>query len=95
MGKKLYVGNLPSSASSAYLEDAFSSCGRVEKIEIMKGRDTGQTKAFACVEMANEYEAQSVISKYNGTDYEGNILKISEAKPMRKRSNDNRPKKGW
>lgn len=95
MGNKLYVGNLPSSASSKYLEDAFSSCGQVENVKLITDRDSGQTKGFAFVEMANQSEAQSVINKYNGADYGGKLMKISEAKPLQKRSNDNRAKKGW
>lgn len=95
MGNKLYVGNLPLSASSNYLEEAFSSCGQVENVKMIIDKITGRPNGFALVEMGNQTEVQSVINKYNGTDYEGKLLKISKAKPMQKRSNNNRPKKGW
>lgn len=91
----MYIGNLPHSATSGYLEDTFSSCGRVENIRLVSDRVAEQGHGFAFVEMSSHSEAQSVISKYNGTEYNGKLMKISEAKPMIKRRNDSRVKKGW
>lgn len=82
MGKKLYVGNLPFSASEQGLSDAFAQCGTVDSVKIITDRDTGRSKGFAFVEMSNDSEAQAVISKFNGTDFEGRQMNVSEAKPM-------------
>lgn len=82
MGKKLYVGNLPFSATEQHLTDAFSSCGDVDSVKIITDRDSGRSKGFAFVEMASDSAAQSAITKYNGADFEGRKLTVNEAKPM-------------
>lgn len=82
MGKKLYIGNLPFSASEQGLTEVFSQCGTVDSCKIITDRDTGRSKGFGFVEMSSDSEAQSVISKFNGTDYEGRQMNVSEAKPM-------------
>jgi RNA recognition motif-containing protein len=105
MGKKLYVGNLPFSASEQTLTDTFSQCGTVDSVKIITDRDTGRSKGFGFVEMSSDSEAQAVISKFNGADYEGRQMNVSEAKPMAPR--DDRggrsgggggrggPRRGW
>lgn len=82
MGKKLYIGNLPYSATEQVLIDSFSQCGKVESAKIITDRETGRSKGFGFVEMSTEAEAAEVISKFNGADYEGRPLKVNEAQPM-------------
>jgi RNA recognition motif-containing protein len=82
MGKKLYVGNLPYTASEQALTDAFSECGTVSSVKIITDRDSGRSKGFGFVEMSTDSEAAAVITKYNGADYEGRQMNVSEAKPM-------------
>jgi len=82
MGKKLYVGNLPFSATDQILNDTFSQCGKVESSKIITDRDTGRSKGFGFVEMSTEAEAQEAINKFNGADYEGRPMTVNEAKPM-------------
>ena len=82
MGKKLYVGNLPFSATDQVLADSFAQCGKVESAKIIIDRDTGRSKGFGFVEMSTEAEAQDAINKFNGADYEGRSLTVNEAKPM-------------
>ncbi|MBC7533271.1 MAG: RNA-binding protein, partial [Oligoflexus sp.] len=50
MGKKLYVGNLPYSATEQVLIDTFSQCGVVESAKIIVDRETGRSKGFGFVE---------------------------------------------
>lgn len=102
MGKKLYVGNLPYSASEQSLTDAFSACGTVDSVKIVTDRDSGRSKGFGFVEMSNETEAQAVISKFNGADYDGRQMNVSVAKPMAPREGGDRggfrrggPRQGW
>ena len=59
MGKKLYVGNLPYSATEQALVEAFSQCGKVDSAKIITDRDTGRSKGFGFVEMSTDEEAQS------------------------------------
>jgi RNA recognition motif-containing protein len=87
MGKKLYVGNLPFSATDQILTETFSQCGTVESAKIITDRDTGRSKGFGFVEMSTEAEAQDAISKFNGADYEGRAMTVNEAKPMAPREN--------
>lgn len=82
MGKKLYVGNLPFSATEQVLADTFGECGTVETVKIITDRDSGRSKGFGFVEMSTDSEAQEVITKFNGADYEGRALTVNEAKPM-------------
>lgn len=82
MGKKLYVGNLPFSATDQILNDTFAQCGTVESAKIITDRDTGRSKGFGFVEMSTEAEAADAISKFNGADYDGRALTVNEARPM-------------
>ena len=86
MGRKLYVGNLPYSATENALSDKFAEFGTVESAKLITDRDTGQSKGFGFIEMASDAEAQAAIDKLNGTDYEGRPMKVNEAKPQEKRS---------
>ena len=82
MGKKLYVGNLPFSATDQVLMDTFSQCGTVESAKVIIDRDTGRSKGFGFVEMSTEAEAADAIGKFNGADCEGRAMTVNEAKPM-------------
>jgi RNA recognition motif-containing protein len=86
MGKKLYIGNLPYSVTEEGLADTFASCGTVESVRIVTDRETGRSKGFAFVEMGQDAEAQSVISKFNGTAFGGRAMNISEARPQAPRT---------
>ncbi len=87
MGKKLYVGNLPFSATDQVLMDTFSQVGTVVSAKVITDRDTGRCKGFGFVEMATDAEAQEAITKFNGADYEGRAINVNEARPMEPRSN--------
>ena len=87
MGKKLYVGNLPFSATDQSLMDTFSQCGTVDSARIIMDRDSGRSKGFGFVEMSSESEAQAAISQFNGSDQQGRPMTVSEAKPMAPREN--------
>src|SRR6266404_6265313 len=82
VGKKLYVGNLPFSATEQDLSETFAECGTVDSVKIITDRDTGRSKGFGFVEMSTDDEAQKAISKFNGADYGGRAMTVNEAKPM-------------
>ncbi len=84
MGRKLYVGNLPDSATEQDLSDKFAACGTVESAKLITNRDTGRSKGFGFIEMASEAEAQAAIDSLNGSDYEGRPMKVNEARTLRK-----------
>ena len=86
MGRKLYVGNLPYTATEQGLSDKFAAFGTVLSVKLITDRDTGRTKGFGFIEMASETEAHAAIDSLNGTDYEGRPMKVNEARPQQKRS---------
>ncbi len=97
MGRKLYVGNLPYSATDASLRDAFSASGTVDSVTLITDRDTGQSKGFAFIEMSSDQEAQAATQAMNGSTMDGRQLKVSEAKPKGSRPSsggDNRRDNG-
>jgi RNA recognition motif-containing protein len=83
MGRKLYVGNLPFSATEESLSEKFSSCGTVESAKLVTDRDTGRSRGFAFVEMATDAEAQRAIDSFNGSDFGGRSITVNEARPPR------------
>jgi len=81
VGKKLYVGNLPYSASEAALRELFATVGEVTSVAIITDRDSGRSKGFGFVEMATDAAAQQAISQLNGKMMDERALKVSEARP--------------
>jgi cold-inducible RNA-binding protein len=90
MSKKLYVGNLPYSATDQTLMDAFSHYGTVESAKVIMDRDSGRSKGFAFVEMSSPSEAEASIGQLNGTQMDGRAINVSEAKPQAPRDNNRR-----
>jgi RNA recognition motif-containing protein len=86
MGRKLYVGNLPYSATEQSLREAFAPSGTVDTVSIITDRDTGQSKGFAFVEMSSDSEAQTATQAMNGKMLDGRQIKVNEAKPRENRS---------
>ena len=86
MGNKLYVGNLSYSVTSDSLNDLFSQFGTVLSAKVIEDRETGRSKGFSFVEMANASEAEMCIQKLNGYNLADRQLNVSEAKPQEKRS---------
>jgi RNA recognition motif-containing protein len=87
MGNKLYVGNLPFSATEQALESSFAECGTVQSAKIITDRDSGRSKGFGFIEMSTAKEAQAAITRFNGADWEGRAMTVNEAKPMAPREN--------
>lgn len=82
MSNKLYIGNLPYSATDATLAEKFADCGTVSSAKVIMDRESGRSKGFAFVEMSTAAEAANTISRHNGTDLDGRSINVSEAKPM-------------
>jgi cold-inducible RNA-binding protein len=79
---KLYIGNLPFTATDADLSEIFSQCGAVDSARVITDRETGRSKGFGFVEMASSDEAQKAIDDLNGKDLEGRALTVNEARPQ-------------
>ncbi|MGB4584942.1 MAG: RNA-binding protein, partial [Rhodoferax sp.] len=85
MGNKLYVGNLPYSFRDEDLQQAFAAHGTVTSAKVMMERDTGRSKGFGFVEMADDAQAQTAIEAMNGQQFGGRGLVVNEARPMEPR----------
>lgn len=85
MGKKLYVGNLGSSVTREMLESCFGAVGKVESVNIITDRYTGQARGFGFVEMSSNQEAQDAITKLNGQSLGDRTIIVNEARAEERR----------
>ncbi|MDX2039533.1 MAG: RNA-binding protein [Isosphaeraceae bacterium] len=81
MAKRLYVGNLPYSATSENLQELFEQFGQVRSAQVLSDRETGRSRGFGFVEMDNDDEADAAIEQLDGNDFDGRRLTVNEAKP--------------
>jgi RNA recognition motif-containing protein len=75
---KLYVGNLPFSATEDGVRALFSKHGTVDKVSLITDRETGRPRGFGFVEMPNA-DASRAMQALNGADFDGRPLKVNEA----------------
>jgi RNA recognition motif-containing protein len=81
----IFVGNLSYQTTQEELEAAFGAFGAVERVNMIRDRDTGQPRGFAFVEMANSDEAAEAIRQMNGRELNGRTLNVNEARPRPER----------
>lgn len=81
----IFVGNLSYQTTQEELEAAFAAYGAVERVSIVRDRDTGQPRGFAFVEMTNANEATNAINGMNGREMNGRALNVNEARPREER----------
>lgn len=82
MATKLYVGGLAYSVTEKELEELFGELGTVTSAAVIKDRDSGQSKGFGFVEMADDNEAKKAIETLNGKEVSGRALTVNEARPQ-------------
>ena len=83
MATNIYVGNLAYSTDSDGLRDLFAQHGEVTSAQVISDRDTGRSRGFGFVEMANDDEAQTAISEIDGSNLDGRTLKVNVARERR------------
>jgi RNA recognition motif-containing protein len=79
--KNIFVGNLSFRATEESVREIFERYGAVTSARIMTDRETGRSRGFAFVEMANSEEADKAIAALNGYTMEGRPLNVNEARP--------------
>jgi RNA recognition motif-containing protein len=80
---KLFVGNLPYSATEADITDFFSQAGvTVDSVNVMRDRFTGEARGFGFVEINDDAAANHAIEACNGRDIMGRAMVVNEARPM-------------
>jgi len=87
MALKMYVGSLAYGMTDSGLEQLFAEYGQVRSAQVIMDRDTGRSKGFGFVEMANDQEAKTAISALNGSQVDGRTLTVNEARPKESRGN--------
>lgn len=83
--KKLFVGSLPWSVDDNKLKELFSQYGEVLKAEVVKDRETGRSRGFGFVEMADDTAAEEAIKALNGSDLDGRQVVVNVARPREER----------
>jgi RNA recognition motif-containing protein len=86
MDVRLYVGNMAKSTTEDELRTLFAQAGKVSAVEVVKDRDSGQSKGFAFITMVDQAEADKAISMFNAYSLAGNALKVNVAKPRVEKS---------
>jgi cold-inducible RNA-binding protein len=85
MASKLFVGNLPFTATENDLQDYFAQAGAVAAVNIMQDRATGRSRGFAFVEMSSQDDATKAITMFHQKDFQGRALTVNEARPREER----------
>ncbi|OHD63690.1 MAG: RNA-binding protein [Spirochaetes bacterium RBG_13_51_14] len=86
---KIYIGNLSYGVTDSDLEKLFTEFGTVSESKIITDRDTGRSKGFGFVEMANQSEGEEAIKQLDGKEIDGRNIKVNVARPK-----EDRPRRG-
>jgi RNA recognition motif-containing protein len=81
MSKNLFVGNLPFTATSDELREAFEQFGTVTRAHVVTDRESGRSRGFGFVEMDDG--ADAAIEAMNGSEFNGRTLTVNEARPRK------------
>lgn len=79
MGKRLYVGNLPYSATDDSLRDFFETHGRTSSVAVIVDRETGRSRGFGFVEFETDASAEAAREALDGKEMDGRPLRVNEA----------------
>jgi RNA recognition motif-containing protein len=86
MDVRLYVGNLAKSTTADELKTLFTQAGPVAAVDVVKDRDSGESKGFAFITMGDQTEADKAISMFNAYSLAEHELKVNVAKPKVERA---------
>jgi RNA recognition motif-containing protein len=86
---KIYVGNLSYGVTEEELQEQFGAFGAIVNVNIIKDRETGNSKGFGFIEMENQADGEKAIKELDGSSIKGRDVKVNEARPREERS---RPK---
>lgn len=86
MAKRLFVGNLPWTATTEELKEMFTKFGNVVDVKVLMDKYTGKSKGFGFIEFENDADADKAIETLNGSDFGGRNIVVNEARPMEQRN---------
>lgn len=81
MGKNLFVGNLAFSVTDQELRDLFEKIGPVVSAKVIMDRESGRSRGFGFVEMADDSSSNDAVAKLNGAESYGRPMTVNEAQP--------------
>jgi cold-inducible RNA-binding protein len=94
MGNRLYVGNLAFSTDEQSLQSVFSRFGAVDEVKVVMDRETGRSRGFAFVSMADATGAKSAMTGLDGQLVDGRALRVNEAEE-RQSNQRGGPRRSW
>ncbi len=77
---KLYVGNLPFSATDEDVRSLFGKAGEVQEVRLISDRETGRSKGYAFITFVDKTGATAALEQFNDYEYEGRKLKVDRAR---------------
>ncbi len=89
----IYVGNLAYTTNEQELRDAFEAFGKVTRATVIMDRETGRSKGFGFVEMANNAEAEEAVKSMNGRNLSGRTIRVNQAEERKPRDNAGGPRR--
>jgi len=84
--KNIFVGNLSFNTGEDELRQLFEPHGQVDRVSILTDRETGRSRGFGFVEMANAEEGDRAIAALNGSQFGGRTINVNEARPKAERA---------
>jgi cold-inducible RNA-binding protein len=84
--KNLFVGNMNFQTTESDLRALFEQFGEIARVQVMTDRETGRSRGFGFVEMADDDAAAQAIAALNGRELDGRALNVNEARPKPERS---------
>jgi RNA-binding proteins (RRM domain) len=90
MAKNIYVGNISFKSTEEGLKALFAQYGDVDRVKIVKDRETGRSQGYGFVEMSDDDAATAAISSLNGKEFDGRALRVNEALPRTEKPRFNR-----
>ena len=83
---RIYVGNLSFNTGEAELQTLFATMGDVASVRLVRDRDTGRSRGFGFVEMADATQGRAACATLDQQEFEGRRLTVNEAKPQEQRN---------
>ena len=84
--KNVFVGNMNFRTTESDLRSLFEQFGEITRVQVMTDRETGRSRGFGFVEMADDDAAAQAIQALNGKEFEGRALNVNEARPKPERT---------
>ena len=80
---KLYVGNLDYNLDESQLKRYFEKYGEVSSVTIIADKETGESKGYGFVEMADKEGGKKALERMNGSEVNGRRIKVNIARPSK------------